>query len=246
MARKSSSRSFPAKKESRRATDKLVTQEENLATRSRQEYGGFCKEVEPLNYIQGEYLESIKYNEVTFAIGPAGTGKTWISVGYAANELFHRRVNKIILIRPNIEVGRGLGYLPGSQEEKMAPFYAVFDSIFIKFLGKGFYEYAKKNEDIEQVAIAYARGTTFEDCIVILDEAQDCTREEMKMILSRIGKNCKMIVSGDHEQVDIDNSGLEDAVNRLDGIDGIEVIEFLDSDIVRSKMTKAIIMAYRN
>lgn len=243
MARKSSSRSFPAKKQSRRVTD--ATQEEKQVTRSRQEYGGHCKEVEPLNYIQGEYLDAIRYNDVTFGIGPAGTGKTWISVGYAANELFHRRVDKIILIRPNIEVGRGLGFLPGTEEEKMAPFYAVFDSIFIKFLGKGFYEYAKKNGDIEQVAIAYARGATFENCIVLLDEAQDTTKEEMKMILSRIGKNCKMIISGDHEQVDIENSGLEDAVDRLEGIEGIEVIEFLDSDIVRSKMTKAIIMAYR-
>lgn len=243
MARKSSSRSFPAKKHSRRVSD--TTQEEKQVTRSRQEYGGHCKEVEPLNYIQGEYLDAIRYNDVTFGIGPAGTGKTWISVGYAANELFHRRVDKIILIRPNIEVGRGLGFLPGTEEEKMAPFYAVFDSIFIKFLGKGFYEYAKKNGDIEQVAIAYARGATFENCIVLLDEAQDTTKEEMKMILSRIGKNCKMIISGDHEQVDIENSGLEDAVDRLEGIEGIEVIEFLDSDIVRSKMTKAIIMAYR-
>lgn len=245
MARKSSSRSFPTKKVSRRITDTSTSQEEKLSTRSRQEYGGHCKEVEPLNYIQGEYLDSIRYNDVTFGIGPAGTGKTWISVGYAANELFHRRINKIVLIRPNIEVGRGLGYLPGSESEKLAPFYAVFDSIFIKFLGKGFYEYAKKNEDIEHVAIAYARGTTFEDCVVILDEAQDCTREEMKMILSRIGKNCKMIISGDHEQVDIPDSGLEDAVNRLEGIEGIEIIEFLDSDIVRSKMCKQIIMAYR-
>jgi len=250
MARNSgkTQRSFPAKKDSRRSSEPRRasdTQEEKLATRSRQEYGSHCKEVEPLNFIQGEYLEAIRESQVVFGIGPAGTGKTWVNVGYAAGELFHRRINKIILIRPNIEVGRGLGYLPGSIEEKMAPFYAVFDSIFIKFLGKGFYEYAKKNGDIEQVAIAYARGATFEDCIVILDEAQDCTIEEMKMILSRIGKNCKMLISGDHEQVDIPDSGLEDAVNRLEGIEGIEVVEFLDSDIVRSKMTKAIIMAYR-
>lgn len=245
MARSSGKRSFPLKKEARKSSRKDIPQEEKLANRSREEYGGFCKDVEPLNYIQGEYLESMKYNEVTFGIGPAGTGKTWISVGYAANELFHRRINKIILIRPNIEVGRGLGFLPGTEEEKLAPFYAVFDSIFTKFLGKGFYEYAKKNGDIEHIAIAYARGATFDDCIVLLDEAQDTTKEEMKMILSRIGKNCKMIISGDHEQVDIPNSGLEDAVDRLEGIDGIEVVEFLDSDIVRSKMTKAIIMAYR-
>ena len=246
MARNSnkSTRAFPAKKESRRASD---TQEEKLATRSRSEYGSTCKEVEPLNFIQGEYLEAIKYNDIVFGVGSAGTGKTYVAAGYAAGELFHRRINKIILTRPNVETGRGLGFLPGTLEEKYAPYLLPFDSIFTKFLGKGFYEYALKNKDIEPTPLGFLRGTTFENCIVLLDEAQNCTQEEMKMILSRIGKNCKMIISGDTEQSDIgSDSGLEDAISRLEGISGIEVIEFLDEDIVRSKMCKQIIMAYRN
>ena len=204
------------------------------------------KDVEPLNYIQGEYLEAIRSNDVIFGIGSAGTGKTYIAASYAASELFYKRVSKIILTRPNVEVGRGLGFLPGTLEEKYAPYLLPFDSIFTKVLGKGFYEYALKNKDIEPTPLGFLRGTTFDNCIVLVDEAQNCTKEEMKMILSRIGKNCKMIFSGDTEQSDIQDSGLEDAVDRLEGVPGIEVVEFLDEDIVRSAMCKRIIMAYRN
>lgn len=205
------------------------------------------KEVHPLNYIQGEYLEAIRANDIVFGIGSAGTGKTYVAASYAASELYHRRVNKIYLTRPNIETGRGLGFLPGTLEEKYAPYLLPFDSIFTKSLGKGFYEYALKNKDIEPTPLGFLRGTTFDNCIVLVDEAQNCTREEMKMLLSRIGKNCKMVFSGDTEQSDIgQDSGLDDAVRRLQGIPGIETVKFLDEDIVRSKMCKAIIMAYRN
>lgn len=204
------------------------------------------KEVHPLNYIQGEYLDAITHNDIIFGIGSAGTGKTFIAASYAASELFHRRINKVILTRPNIETGRGLGFLPGTIEEKYAPYLLPFDAIFTKALGKGFYEYALKSKTIEPTPLGFLRGMTFDNCIVLVDEAQNCTREEMKMMLSRIGKNCKMIFSGDTEQADIPNSGLDDAVDRLEGIPGIEVIEFLDEDIVRSNMCKQIIMAYRN
>lgn len=204
------------------------------------------KEVQPLNFIQGEYLEAIKYNDITFGIGSAGTGKTFIAASYAASQLFHRKVDKVILTRPNVETGRGLGFLPGTLEEKYAPYLLPFDAIFSRALGKGFYEYALKNKDIEPTPLGFLRGTTFDNCIVLVDEAQNCTKEEMKMLLSRIGKNCKMIFSGDTEQADIPDSGLSDAVHRLQGIQGIEIINFLDDDIVRSKMCKAIIMAYRN
>lgn len=249
MARNSgkSSRNYPAKKQVRR-----LTQEEKSAARRSVKEEEFIpnytfKEVEPLNFIQGEYLEAIKSNDITFGIGSAGTGKTYIAASYAASQLFHRKISKVYLTRPNIETGRGLGFLPGTLEEKYAPYLMPFDSIFTKALGKGFYEYCLKSKDIEPTPLGFLRGTTFDNCIVLVDEAQNCTREEMKMLLSRIGKNCKMIFSGDTEQSDIGNdSGLEDAVNRLEGINGIEVIDFLDEDIVRSKMCKAIIMAYRN
>lgn len=246
MARNSgkTQRSFPTKKA--RNTDVREDRRDAPKEESYRSNQPF-KEIQPLNFIQGEYLEAIKYNDVIFGVGSAGTGKTFIAASYAASELFHRRVGKVILTRPNVETGRGLGFLPGTLEEKYAPYLLPFDAIFTKALGKGFYEYALKNKDIEPTPLGFLRGTTFDNCIVLVDEAQNCTREEMKMLLSRIGKNCKMIFSGDTEQSDIGNdSGLADAVHRLDGIPGIEVINFLDDDIVRSKMCKAIIMAYRD
>ena len=201
--------------------------------------------VKPLNYIQGEYLRAIHENSIIFGIGSAGTGKTYIAATYAAGELFHRRVKKIILTRPNIETGRGLGFLPGTLEEKYAPYLEPFDQIFTNSLGRGFYEYALNRNQIVPKPLGFMRGTTFEDCIVLLDEAQNATRDEMKMILSRIGKNCKIIVSGDQEQSDINNSGLLDAAQRLEGIENIEIIRFRDEDIVRSKLCKQIILAYK-
>ena len=248
MARNSGKmqRSFPAKKEKYKPSQ----EEKSSARRAAKEEAVMpnysFKEIQPLNFIQGEYLEAIKYNDIVFGIGSAGTGKTFIAASYAASELFHKRIKKVILTRPNVETGRGLGFLPGSLEEKYAPYLLPFDAIFSKALGRGFYEYCLKNKDIEPTPVGFLRGTTFEDCIVLVDEAQNLTKEEMKMLLSRIGKNCKMLFSGDECQSDIgDDSGLLDAVERLQDIPGIEIIEFLDEDIVRSKLCKAIIMAYR-
>ena len=252
MARNSgkSHRTFPAKKSSERPTQA----EKSRLRQSKHE--GFeepqpqriytFKEVQPLNFVQSEYLDAIENNDVIFGIGSAGTGKTFIAANYAARELYYKRVDKVILTRPNIETGRGLGFLPGTLEEKYAPYLLPFDAIFTRALGKGFYEYCLKAKDIDPTPLGFLRGTTFDNCIVLVDEAQNCTREEMKMLLSRIGKNCKMIFSGDTEQSDIPDSGLEDAVDRLENIEGIQVVEFLDEDIVRSKMCKQIIMAYRS
>lgn len=210
-------------------------------------YNNPFKEVKPLNYIQAEYLEAIKENEIIFGIGSAGTGKTYIAAWYAAQQLYNKKIDKIILTRPTVETGRGLGFLPGTLEEKYAPYLQPFENIFIKALGKGFYEYAIKTKTIDPQPLSFMRGATFDDCIFLLDEAQNCSKEEMKMILSRIGKNCKMIISGDEYQSDIGHdSGLEDAVYKLNGIPGVETIRFLDSDIVRSRLCKAVIMAYRN
>lgn len=205
------------------------------------------KDVKPLNYIQGVYLEAIRNNDVIFGIGSAGTGKTYIAASYAAGELFHRRIQKIILTRPNVETGRGLGFLPGDLSEKYAPYLQPFEQIFSRSLGKGFYEYAIKNGDIDPKPLGFMRGATFENCIVLIDECQQMTKEEFHMILSRIGRNCKVILSGDPAQSDIGSaSGLTDAVRRLGHIEGVEVVNFMDEDIVRSKMCKAVIMAYRD
>ena len=204
------------------------------------------KDVKPLNYIQGEYLEAIKHNEIIFGIGSAGTGKTYVAASYAAGELFHRRIQKIILTRPNVETGRGLGFLPGELDEKYAPYLDPFDQVFKRTLGAGFYEYALKSKTIEPKPLGFMRGASFENAIILVDEVQNMTKTEFKMLLSRIGKNCKVILSGDPDQTDISDSGLPDAVKRLTGLAGIEIVRFLDEDIVRSKMCKQIIIAYRN
>lgn len=201
-------------------------------------------EIKPLNYIQDVYLSAIKNCDVVFGIGSAGTGKTFVAAGYAASQLYHRKVSKIILTRPAVETGSGLGFLPGTLEEKYYPYLDPFDSVFKKMLGKGFYEYALKNKSIEPKPLGFMRGATFDSAIVLVDECQNMTKIELKMLLSRIGKDCKIILSGDPGQSDIPNSGLTDAVDRLEGINGIDVVRFLDSDIVRSKLCKQIIMAY--
>jgi phosphate starvation-inducible PhoH-like protein len=203
------------------------------------------KDVKPLNFIQGEYLEAIKSNEIIFGIGSAGTGKTFVAASYAAGELFHRRIEKIILTRPNVETGRGLGFLPGELEEKYAPYLDPFDQVFKRSLGAGFYEYALKTKTIDPKPLGFMRGASFENSIILVDEVQNMTKTEFKMLLSRIGRNCKVILSGDPDQTDIQDSGLKDAIDRLEGLPGIEVVKFLDEDIVRSKMCKQIIIAYR-
>ena len=208
------------------------------------EYG--FKDVKPLNYIQETYLEAIRENDVVFGIGSAGTGKTYVAASYAAGELFHRRIDKIILTRPNVETGRGLGFLPGELDEKYAPYLQPFDSVFTRTLGKGFYEYSLKSKDIEPRPIGFMRGSSFDNAVILVDEAQNLTKTELKMLLSRIGRNCKVILSGDPKQVDIPDSGLEDAVRRLENLQGIEVVRFLDEDIVRSRMCKQIILAYND
>jgi phosphate starvation-inducible PhoH-like protein len=204
------------------------------------------RDVKPLNFIQGEYLEAIKTSEIVFGIGSAGTGKTYVAASFAAGELFHRRIHKIILTRPNVETGRGLGFLPGELDEKYAPYLQPFDQVFSRTLGKGFYEYALKSKTIEPRPIGFMRGASFENCIILVDEAQNLTKTELKMLLSRIGKNCRVVLSGDPKQTDIQDSGLMDAVRRLDRLEGVSVINFRDEDIVRSQMCKRVILAYNN
>lgn len=204
------------------------------------------KEVKPLNYIQETYLTAIKQNPIVFGIGSAGTGKTYVAASYAAAQLFHRKVAKIIITRPNVEVGRSMGFLPGTLEEKYHPYLEPFQQAFEQTLGKGLYEYALKNKQIDAKPLGFMRGSTFDDCIVLVDECQNMTKIEFKMLLSRIGQNCKIVLSGDDDQLDIKNSGLDDALYRLQNVRGVEIVRFLEGDIVRSEMCKEIILAYKD
>jgi len=211
-----------------------------------QNYVHTFSEVTPLNYIQGEYLQAIKTSDIIFGIGSAGTGKTFIAASYAAGLLFQRKVQKIILTRPTVETGRGMGFLPGELDEKYAPYLQPFESVFVRTLGKSFYEYAVKSKAIDPKPIGFMRGSSFDDCVILADEAQNLTKTELKMLLSRIGKNCKIVLSGDPKQTDITDSGLLDAVERLERLHNIEVVRFRDEDIVRSAMCKQVILAYND
>lgn len=209
-------------------------------------YATTFKDAHPLNWAQETYQQAIIDNDIVFGIGPAGTGKTFLAATYAAKELFYKRIDKIIITRPNVETGRSLGFLPGELDEKFAPYLDPFIGAFTKALGKGFYDYCLKEKKIEPKPLGFMRGSTFENAIVLIDEIQNITKTEFKMILSRIGRNCKIILSGDPDQVDIKDSGLDDAIKRLQRVKGIEIVHFVDDDIVRSKLCKEIILAYKD
>lgn len=208
------------------------------------------KKAEPLQAqteAQGHYMMALESSRLIFALGPAGTGKTYVASVFAADLLQSKAIERIIITRPNVEVGTGFGFLPGELEAKYAPYLAPFREIMIERMGLSQYEYALKVESISPQPLAFMRGATFNDAFVILDEAQNCTPQEMKMFLTRIGKNCTVVVDGDPEQCDLHGpSGLNDAVNRLEGIPGVAVVEFTEDDIVRSGLVKDILIAYRN
>ena len=196
---------------------------------------------------QGRYISAMNSAIVIFGIGPAGTGKTYCAGAWAAEKLQSKRASRIIITRPNIEAGTPMGFLPGELEEKYEPYLQPFRSVMIERMGVGAYECAIKNEKICPEPLGFMRGKTFDDAVVILDEAQNCTPAEMKMFLTRIGKNCTVIIDGDPDQKDIPGlSGLTDAVRRLAAVEDVMVVEFDEDDIVRSGIVRDILRAYRN
>ena len=199
--------------------------------------------------MQKIYVESIKNNVVTFGIGPAGTGKTYLAIALALSFLTYNKVGKVILTRPAVEAGEKLGFLPGNMIEKVNPYlrplYDALEDILgveqvIKLTEKGFLEVAP---------LAFMRGRTLNDAFIILDEAQNTTSEQMKMFLTRLGFNSKAVVTGDTTQIDLPahiNSGLVEAEKILFDIKGIAFITFSKNDVVRHKIVKDIIKAYES
>lgn len=206
------------------------------------------KILEPIRAIteaQGHYVCSILNNIVTFGIGPAGTGKSYVAAGLAADKLRDGEIDKIIITRPGVEAGESFGFLPGELEEKYAPYIEPFRDILNERLGKSHVEYLLKHKRIEAKPLAYMRGMTFKNAWIILDEAQNTTPAQMKLFLTRIGHNCTVIIDGDIAQTDIKGkSGLDDAVRRLAKVSRVGVVEFTPDDIVRSGIVKDIIAAY--
>lgn len=194
---------------------------------------------------QKKYIGAIKSFALTFATGPAGTGKTWISTALAAQELDAKRIDRIVITRPAVEAGESLGFLPGELDEKFDPYLWPFRDVLHQRLGKTFAEYLIKSGKIETAPLAYMRGRTFRNTFVILDEAQNTTPTQMKMFLTRIGEGSKVVVNGDIAQKDIRGiSGLEDAIRRVAHIPSVKCIEFTRNDIVRSGLVQEIVAAY--
>ncbi|MGN1407549.1 PhoH family protein [Lactobacillus sp.] len=199
------------------------------------------------NMTQKDYVEAINKSDVVFGIGPAGTGKTFLAVVCAVSAFKKGEVSKIILTRPAVEAGESLGFLPGDLKEKVDPYLRpIYDSLYA-ILGQGPTDRLMERGVIEIAPLAYMRGRTLEDAFVILDEAQNTTDAQMKMFLTRLGFNSKMVVNGDMTQIDLPGkakSGLVTAQHILQGIDQIKFVEFSASDVVRHPVVAKIIQAY--
>jgi phosphate starvation-inducible PhoH-like protein len=205
------------------------------------------KQVAPKTVNQKRYVDSIRRNTITFGIGPAGTGKTFLAVALAAAALSRREVNRIILTRPAVEAGERLGFLPGDLMAKIDPYLRpLFDALHDMLDAEKVSTYLERGQ-IEVAPLAFMRGRTLNDSFIILDEAQNTTPEQMKMILTRLGFNSKMVVTGDVTQIDLpknEGSGLVVVGDILEGIEGIDFVRFGGEDVVRHRLVQRIVEAY--
>ncbi len=205
------------------------------------------KPVKPKTLGQKKYIEAIKNNTITLGAGPAGTGKTYLAVAMAVTAFRAKEVNRIILTRPAVEAGEKLGFLPGDLQQKVDPYLRpLYDALFDMLGAESFQKYQERGS-IEVAPLAYMRGRTLDDSFIILDEAQNTTKEQMKMFLTRLGFNSKMVVTGDITQIDLPDgkkSGLTQAMRILKNIPDIAINEFTEKDVVRHKLVQDIIKAY--
>ena len=199
------------------------------------------------NLNQFKYLETIYNSTITFGIGPAGTGKTFLAVASAVKMYSENKIKKIVLTRPAVEAGERLGYLPGDLSQKIDPYLVpLFDSLEY-FFGNETLQYLIEKRNIEIVPLAYMRGRTLNDACIILDEAQNATVSQIKMFLTRLGENSKMIITGDETQIDLNNktfSGLKKTRKSISKIDEVSVLEFENTDIVRNKIVSKILEVF--
>ncbi len=208
----------------------------------------FCgKKIKAKTLGQKLYIESIKKNDLVFAIGPAGTGKTYLAMVMAVKYLLNKQVNRIILTRPAIEAGENLGFLPGDMQDKVDPYLRPLYDALYDILGPEKVKLYLEKDIIEVAPLAYMRGRTLDDSFVILDEAQNTTPEQMKMFLTRIGFNSRAVITGDITQIDLPhskNSGLNQVTKILKDVAGIDFIYLTNRDVVRHELVKKIIRAY--
>lgn len=209
--------------------------------------GNPIRRIKPRTEGQARYVETIRRNDMTFCIGPAGCGKTYLAVAAAVEALKTRAVRKIVLVRPAVEAGESLGYLPGDLQAKLNPYLRPLLDAINEMVDYDQAKYLMEQETIEVIPLAYMRGRTLNQAFIILDEAQNTTVAQMKMFLTRMGEGSKVVVSGDVSQVDLPSgvtSGLRDAVQRLQGISSIGFIRLSETDIVRHALVQKIVLAY--
>ena len=233
---------------------RLVVADPNVSLRSLAETGkqrsaGIKRMVQPRSLNQRMYLEAIDQSDMVFGIGPAGTGKTYLAVAMAVSALQAKKVSRIVLVRPAVEAGERLGFLPGSLQEKVDPYLRpLYDALYDLLEPERVDKMLEKNV-IEVAPLAFMRGRTLNDAFVIMDEAQNTTSEQMKMFLTRLGNNSRAVITGDVTQIDLPNprkSGLIEAMTVLDGVDGIRFIHFESGDVVRHPLVQRVIQAYDN
>jgi phosphate starvation-inducible PhoH-like protein len=198
---------------------------------------------------QNAYLRALRRHALVISTGPAGTGKTWLAVAYAVQLFERKEVDRIVLSRPAVEAGERLGFLPGDMREKVDPYLRpIYDALY-DMMDARIVERALQTGEIEIAPLAFMRGRTLSNAAVILDEAQNTTAMQMKMLLTRLGENSRMVVNGDPSQVDLppgQTSGLGDAVRLLDGVEGIAHVTFTSADVVRHELVARIVEAYDN
>ena len=219
-----------------------------MARRKKAETGRTArrKVLKPKTKNQEEYIKAIEKNDVTFCTGPAGTGKTAVAVGIACDYLLDKRVEKLVVTRPVIESGRGLGFLPGTFEEKIHPYLIpVLEEMEFRLNTNRVQAYRDEGK-IEVVPLEYMRGRNFHNCFVVLDEAQNATFEQLKMFVTRIGWDSKAVINGDIDQTDLlkkDQGGLEDFLDRLSDVEGVGISELTQDDIIRNEIISRILNA---
>ncbi len=226
-------------------TDSSITLRELVESGRQRTFGK--KTVTPKTLNQRRYLDALDKHDLVFGIGPAGTGKTYLAVAMAVAALLNKRVSRIILTRPAVEAGEKIGFLPGTLQEKVDPYLRpLYDALFEMLEGEKVEKFLERNI-IEVAPIAFMRGRTLNDAFVILDEAQNTTPEQMKMVLTRQGFNSRMVVTGDITQTDLPigrKSGLSNAIEVLAGIDEIRFVHFDERDVVRHSLVQKIVRAY--
>lgn len=200
--------------------------------------------VEAMSEAQGHYILGIQSNDVTFGLGPAGTGKTFVATALACDDLIDGTIERIYVVRPMVET-EDIGYLPGDVYEKFLPYFRPVYDVLTERLGKGFTDYLIREGRIEVAPLAFLRGRTLKNAVVILDEAQNTTPKQMKMFMTRLGQNCRAVINGDVEQCDLDSpSGLPEAFEMFKGVPGFGYVEFRPEDVRRSDLAQRVVDTY--